>query len=169
MSRTRTVPDVDIFAMICTQLGQSGEKSVTFAAIAAQCGLAPPTLVQRFGTRDAMQHAALHYAWDRLDHITSKAEDEALASPKGALAMLKTLADAPETQLLGLSLRDETLRARAVLWRRTIETALAKRLGAGAKGQDLAPILFAAWQGRILWGAAGGKGFRLSDLLRKLA
>ena len=169
MPRTRTVPDAEILNLVCAQLAQTGEKSVTFASISAQTGLAAPTLVQRFGTRDAMQSAALGFAWDRLDRITAEVEAEALTSVKGATAMLKALSDAPETQLLTLSLRDEPLRARAELWRSTVETALAKRLGHGAKGQDLAAIVFAAWQGRLLWGPTGGKSFRLSDLLRRLA
>jgi hypothetical protein len=29
-------------------------------------------------------------------------------------------------------------------------------------------MIFAAWQGRCLWDTAGGKGFRLSDLLKAL-
>lgn len=169
MPRSRTIPDTEILSLVCAQLAQSGEKSMTFASISAQTGLAAPTLVQRFGTRDAMQSAALGFAWDRLDHITAEVEAEALASVKGATAMLKTLSDAPETQLLALSLREEPLRARAEHWRRTIETALAKRLGPGAKGQDRAAIVFAAWQGRMLWGPTGGKNFRLSELLRRLA
>ena len=48
------------------------------------------------------------------------------------------------------------------------ETALALRLGGGPQGREAATILFAAWQGQILWQTAGGKGFRLKDALKRL-
>lgn len=167
MPRARTISDAEILGHVCGQLLLSGEKSVSFASIAALTGLAAPTLVQRYGSRRAMQAAALAQGWQRLEQITAAAEAEALASPKGAAALLKAIGDAPEIQLLALSWGDDALRALAANWRQGVETALAKRLGGGPKGQTSAAIAFAAWQGRLLWAGAGGKGFRLSDLLRK--
>lgn len=167
MPRTRTVPDSHILSLVCREVMRSGEKTVSFASVAELSGLAASTLVQRFGTRNAMLHAALLTGWDRLDLITADAEAQALASPKGAQALLKAIANEPEMNLLLLSLNDAALTSRASQWRATVETALAKRLGTGAKGRDLAVICFAAWQGRILWSPAGGKSFRLADLIRK--
>jgi AcrR family transcriptional regulator len=170
MSRTRLVPDAEIFALILGQLAEGGEKAVTFASVAAVSGLAAPTLVQRYGSRDAMVVSAVADLWDRLDAATEAVEAEALASAKGALGMLKALSDLAGTpEFLAISMRDQGLRARAEAWRMTVETALAKRLGGGAKGHDAGAALFAMWQGRLMWDRAGGKGFKLWDAAKRLA
>jgi AcrR family transcriptional regulator len=169
MSRQRLVPDAEIFALILGQLAEGGEKAVTFASVAAVSGLAAPTLVQRYGSRDAMVTAALIDLWDQLDAATERCEAEALASAKGALGMLKALSDLAGTPgLLAVSLRDAGLRLRAEAWRRRVEADLAKRLGAGVKGHDAAAALFALWQGRLMWDRAGGKGFKLWDVVKRL-
>jgi hypothetical protein len=88
------------------------------------------------------------------------------------MALLKSLAlklpEAVDPRLLDAHLRDPALRARAAAWRGQMEQALALRLGGGAKGQELASIVFSAWQGQLGWQHAGGKGFRLKDLLKRL-
>lgn len=169
MARQRIIPDSRIFAILLGQIAESGEKSVTFASISAASGLAAPTLVQRYGNRDAMVAAALSAIWDQLDSATAAAEAEALASPKGALGMLKLLSGLAGTPgLLAISLRDDDLRKRAEAWRGAVEAALARRLGHGSKGQEAAATLFALWQGRLLWDRAGGKGFKLWDAAKRL-
>lgn len=169
MSRQRLIPDDIIFALILGQLAEGGEKAVTFASIAAGSGLAAPTLVQRYGSRDAMVVAALADLWDRLDALTEAVEAEALASAKGALGMLKALSDLAGTpEFLAISLRDQGLQARAVAWRAVVEGALAKRLGGGLRGHDAGAALFAMWQGRMIWDRAGGKGFKLWDVAKRL-
>lgn len=169
MSRKRLIPDAEIFALILGQLAQGGEKAVTFASISAISGLAAPTLVQRYGSREAMVLAALVDLWDRIEAATEAAEAEALVSPKGAMGILKVLSDLAGTPgLLTASLRDDALAARAEAWRGQVETALAKRLGTGAKAHEAAAALFALWQGRLLWDRAGGKGFKLWDAAKRL-
>jgi AcrR family transcriptional regulator len=169
MSRKRLIPDAEIFALIHAQLGAGGEKAVTFASISAASGLAAPTLVQRFGSRDAMVVAALADLWDQLDARTEAAEAEALLSAKGAMGILKLLSDLAGTPgLLALSLRDGALAARAEAWRGRVESALALRLGTGPKAAEAAAALFALWQGRLMWDRAGGKGFKLWDAAKKL-
>ena len=42
------------------------------------------------------------------------------------------------------------------------------RLGPGAKARESAALLFAAWQGRMLWTGAGGPGFRLRDAVKRI-
>ncbi len=146
-------------------LAESGEKALTFGAISQRCGLAPATLSQRFGSVEGMIRAAGCAEWARLTVALHDAEDDALASAKGVQALLKHL-PIPGAQLLALSLRDAELTKAAETWRSEVEAALAKRRGSGAKGRDAAALIFAAWQGRALWGAAGGKSFRLSDLMK---
>jgi AcrR family transcriptional regulator len=172
MGRTRTIPDADIFAAIRTLLTEKGEKAVAFSSVARATGLAAPTLVQRYGSRDAMLRAALAAAWDALDAATDAAAGVAPLNAKGAAQLLKALSgDGPEAAdltLLAADFRDPDLRARAAAWRATVEGALALRLGGGARGREAGAILFAVWQGQALWRLAGGRGFKLKDALKRL-
>ena len=45
----------------------AGPEALTFAAAAAESGLAASTLVQRFGSKAGLLRAALLRAWDLLD------------------------------------------------------------------------------------------------------
>lgn len=167
MARTRVIPDSDILALVFAQMVATGAHGVTFATVSAASGLSAPALVRRYGSREAMLRAAVLAAWDRLDTATEEAEDAAFLSAKGALGLLKALAEAPElVEAVVLSRREQELVARAVAWRARVEGALARRLGGGTKGREAAAMLFAAWQGRKLWEGAGAKGFGLSALLR---
>ncbi|SEM56528.1 transcriptional regulator, TetR family [Gemmobacter aquatilis] len=173
MARKKIIPDLDVFATVRLLLAQGGDKNVSFSTVAKATGLAPPSLVQRYGSRDDMVQAALEAAWDALDAMTERAEADAPLNSKGAQALLKALgADAPETAdltLLAIDFRNPTLRARAAAWRDRVETALAIRLGGGSKGRETAALLFAVWQGQMLWQIAGGKGFRLKDAVKRLS
>ena len=165
MARPKLQDDTQILAHLMAALAESGEKALTFGAISQRCGLAPATLSQRFGSVEGMIRAAGCAEWARLTVALHDAEDDALASAKGVQALLKHL-PIPGAQLLALSLRDAELTKAAETWRSEVEAALAKRRGGGAKGRDAAALIFAAWQGRALWEAAGGKSFRLSDLMK---
>ncbi|HMO71222.1 MAG TPA: transcriptional regulator [Paracoccaceae bacterium] len=172
MPRARTVPDLEVFAAIRRLLAEGGDKAVAFGSVARATGLAAPTLVQRYGSRDGMVRAALSAAWDGLTEMTAQAATTADQGPKGAQALLKSLGqtgEAADLSFLAIDFRDADLRARAETWRAQVEGALATRLGGGAKGREAAAILFAAWQGQALWQAAGGKGFRLKDAVKRLA
>lgn len=173
MGRSRTIPDDTVFAAIRRLLADGGEKAVAFSTVARATGLAAPTLVQRYGSREAMVRAALMQAWDSLDARTATAEVEAGLSPKGAMQFLKALltedAENADLVLLSASFRDPALRARAVQWRDRVEKALALRLGRGSKGRESGAILFAAWQGQALWRMAGERSFRIKDAVRRLA
>lgn len=167
MARPRTQTDPEIFGHLLTALADSGEKSLTFGVLSLRCGLAPATLAQRFGSVDGMVRAALLAEWAKLSQSIDVAQDEAIASSKGVQALLKRL-PSPSCQVLALSLRDETLRTAAEAWRRQVEAAIAARRGGGSKGREAAALVFATWQGRNLWDQAGGKGFRLADMLKAL-
>lgn len=172
MGRTRTIPDSDIFAVIRGILAQGGEKAVAFSSVARATGLAAPTLVQRYGSREAMLRAALAAAWDDLDLATDAAASDAPLNGKGAAQFLKALSGdesgTVDLSLLAADFRDPDLRARAAAWRAAVEGALAVRLGGGARGREAAAILFATWQGQALWRLAGGRAFRIKDALKRL-
>lgn len=171
MGRIRTLPDATVFAALRRLLEQGGDKAVAFSSMAQATGLAAPTLAQRYGTRDAMVRAALLDGWDALDSAAAKAAETAALTPKGAAQMLKSLATAHGAMiaLLVSEFRDPALRDRALGWRAAVVGALALRLRGGAKGRDAAALVFAAWQGQVMWQKAGGRGIRVKDALRHLA
>jgi AcrR family transcriptional regulator len=166
MARPRTIPDVEIYATIRALVVRDGEKAVAFGPVARLTGLAPPSLVQRYGNRDGMIRAALLDGWQAL-HAQTTATAE--AQPQALLkALAEPAAAMTDPALMALTLRDATLRAAAETWRADLESLLALRLGGGTKGQEAAAMLFATWQGQLLWLHAGGKGFRIKDAAKRL-
>lgn len=172
MPRPKLIPDQTIFSAVRTLLTAAGDKAATFGAVSRQTGLAAPTLVQRYGSQEGMVRAALMDAWDALDRATDAAEGAADLSVKGAQTLLKSLGaeagDSADLSLLAADFRDPALRDRAIARRARVEQALSLRLGGGTKGREAAALLFAAWQGQMLWQAAGGRGFKLKDALKRI-
>ncbi len=165
MPRSRTIPDDRIFSAIQRLLAQGGDKAVSFASVSAETGLAPPTLVQRYGSRDGMVRAARNSAWDRLEAATATALLE--TEKKGPQALLKALGTVDAADLVA-DARDPDLAQRAAVWRTTIEAALSLRLGTGHKARESAALLFAVWQGQLLWARTGQSGVKLKDAVRRL-
>ena len=170
MGRNKTLPDTDVFAALRQLLIQGGDKAVAFSSVAQATGLAAPTLAQRYGTRDAMVRAALRDGWDVLGRATEQAVDEAPLTAKGATQILKALSAGhiSEIALLASEFRDPALRGPALVWRQSVLAALGPRLGGGNKGQEAAALLFAAWQGQVLWHKAGGSEIKLKDAVKRL-
>ena len=164
MARTKIIPDAEVFALIRQLLAAGGDKAISFGAIARAAKLAPSTLAQRFGTVAAMRAAALHHGWADLSATTVAAiTATAGKGPQGLLKALDAVA-LPVSNLLR-SASDDTSRTLAAEWRQIVETALAQRIGQGEKSRESANILFAAWQGQLLW---GGESFRLKDAVKRL-
>ena len=170
MGRSKTLPDADVFAALRHLLIQGGDKAVAFSSVAQATGLAAPTLAQRYGTRDAMVRAALRDGWDVLAKATERAVDEAPPTAKGAAQILKTLSSGhlAEIALLVSEFRDPALRGPALAWRQSVLAALGPRVGGGNKGQEAAALLFAAWQGQVLWHKAGGSDVKMKDAVKRL-
>lgn len=165
MPRTRTVPDTLVFAAIQRLLDKGGDKAVSFGSVSAATGLAPPTLVQRYGSRDAMVRAARLAAWDALEQRTASAISG--TSDKGPQGLLKAIGPV-DPLMIAADLRDPDLAQRANGWRKGVETALALRLGGGPKARESAALLFAAWQGIALFSRAGDPTIRLKDAVKRL-
>lgn len=165
MPRTRSIPDETVFAAVHGLMEEGGDKAVSFGSVGRLTGLAPPTLVQRYGSRDGMVRAARHAAWGALEQRTGAAI--AGTADKGPQGLLKAIGPV-NTAALAADLRDPELAARAAAWRLGVETALALRLGAGPKARESAALLFAAWQGQATWSGAGESGFRLKDAVKRL-
>jgi hypothetical protein len=164
MSRTKTIPDAQILGLVRHLLVTEGDKAISFGILARTTRLAPSTLAQRFGTVAAMRLAALLAGWQELTAETIAAIDS--AGTKGPQGLLKAL-DPLCGQVPGLlqAATDAETRNLANDWRIVVETALAERLGQGEKAREAAAILFAAWQGQMLWRA---EGFKIKDAVKRL-
>ena len=103
---------------------------------------------------------------DRVIRTSDALDDADSDTPQGLLKGLTGFM--PDPAILYASFRDAAARDRAEGWRKRLEGRLALHLGGGAKGEEGAAILFAAWQGDLLWRAAGGKGFRLKDAAKRI-
>lgn len=164
MPRTRIIPDSRVFLAIQTLLADGGDRAVSFATVSAATGLAAPTLVQRYGSRDGMLKAARMAAWADREAEAAKAISE--TADKGPQALLKALTPL-DAASLAIDGRDPDLTQRLAAWRATVEAALALRLGGGQKAREGAALLLAAWQGQALI-APGEGGFRLKDAVKRL-
>lgn len=160
MARPRSLSDEALLDAALAIIEASGPDGITFATVAAATGLAPATLVQRFGSKPALVKAALLRAWDLLDARTEAFGDETEASPAGAVALLVRLSgdyakgDAYADQLMMLreDFRDADLRARGKGWGERLRAILAPRLAVdGAPDHDAARELTTLWQGAMIW------------------
>lgn len=159
MGRSKKVPDGELLDRLLVAMGKAGP-GVSFARAATCVGLAPATLVQRFGTREGMVESTLLHAWARLEAATRIADAEASPDPAGAVDLLVRLtsmgsgeADFSEgLLLLREDFRHPVLRARGAKWGEQLATALAPRLsGDAGRGAVLGWQLASVWQGAIVW------------------
>ncbi len=167
MSRKKSISDEAILSIVRERLLREGEKAVSFREVAGATGLSAPALVLRFGSQSAMVSASLVAGWQTLMHLASAATESLGDSPKDLQAFLKLQSDMVDIPaLLAHSLRDSNARGAALAHRAKVEEILAQRLGGGIKGRNAAGLIFAAWHGRLAWSDAGGKTFRLGEVIR---
>lgn len=154
MPRKRSVSDEAILDDALRLAETRGPAALTFSALSAEVGLAPATLVQRFGTKAGLLQAALLRAWDHLDAATAAADDAAGDGPKGVVELLLALGgeydateDADQILLLREDLRDPVLRARGQAWIAALEAAVERRLPEADPG--VGRLVVALWQGSV--------------------
>jgi AcrR family transcriptional regulator len=179
MPRPKLKSDEDVLDLAMTLMRKGGPEALSFAALSAVAGLSGATLVQRFGSKEALVRAALLRAWDALDALTARLDAEAGEGAEGAVAILAGLsagygdidAHADGLRILREDFRDPALRARGRAWIATLTSALGRRVG-----DDRAGTLLALWQGTVmLWGFAPDRplrqmvGERARDYLRDRA
>lgn len=167
MARPRTIADAAILDGALTLMQRDGPASLTFAALGKAVGLSPATLVQRYGTREALLHAALVAAWDRLDALTAAEDETQDESAEGAIALLEALWPVNDNMndyadgllLLREDMRDPVLRARGAAWLEALALALGRRITGDPKARrPLGRLMVSQWQGAQLWWAFGRKG-----------
>jgi AcrR family transcriptional regulator len=169
MARRKLISDADILKTVLLRLLQGGDRAISLREVARATGLSAPALVLRFKTQQAMMIAALVQGWAILRQDADIAGQNLDGSPKSVQDMLKNQADLIDIPaLLTHSLRHKQAAEAANTYREAIEQLLAQHYGGGAKGRNAAGAVFAAWQGRLAWGEAGGKSFRFGEMIRSL-
>jgi AcrR family transcriptional regulator len=176
--RPRTVSDDAVLDATAVQIGRAGPAQLTLAHVAGECGLAPATLIQRFGSKRGL---LLALARRPLDLAALLPDDpSALAGLRAGLARLAAPAATPETlannlAFLQLDLADEEFRAAAVghfaaLEERIaalLEVAIARgELAAGADPARLAESLVTTYNGALITWAVRRDG-ALADWLAR--
>lgn len=179
MTRPKRLPDVEVLETALRLVHGRGPEALTFATLAAACGLSASTLVQRFGSKPDLMRATLLHAWDRLDARTAQLSADVPRTPAGAIALLTGLsgdyggveAYAEGLLVLREDLRDPVLRARGAAWKH----ALTRALDACFAGSPGAPagvglLMAAQWQGSLTWWSfepAGPVDRYVEDCLRR--
>ncbi|KTE38775.1 MULTISPECIES: TetR/AcrR family transcriptional regulator [unclassified Sphingopyxis] len=167
MGRSKRISDEAALEALLDAVEAAGPDGLTFARASAATGLSAATLVQRFGTRDAMVEAVLLHAWDRLDALTAAAAADTPSTPAGAIALLLrlmpggTAAHAMTEGLLLLreDVRNPLLRARGRAWGEYLAKALGRRLPLQATADDqIGWQMLAVWQGTLIWWAFKREG-----------
>ena len=157
MPRRKTLSDEQVMGAALERLQADGPDALTFAGVAAACGLAPATLVQRFGTRGELKRRTLHHAWDRLDARTAALSASMPPTPRGAIDLLVALSEAygdigtyaDGLLMLREDLRDPELRARGAAWMAALVAALDRCFA--DDDRPIGDLMAAHWQGSLLW------------------
>lgn len=154
MPRNRSIPDTDVLDAALALAEARGPAALTFQALSAEVGLAPATLVQRFGSKAALLRATLLRAWDLLDAATAAADAASPATPQGVVDLVLRLSgeydpseENDQILLLREDLRDPVLRARGQAWIATLAAAVERRLVGAPPGTGR--LVVAQWQGSL--------------------
>jgi AcrR family transcriptional regulator len=157
--RPRTIADPDLLDAALGLMHDQGPAALTFASVARATGLAPATLVQRFGSKDGLMEAALLHAWDELDARTASADARFAVTPAGAIELLVSLSRHGDRDrfangllILREDFRHPRLRERGDIWGTGLALILGRRLTADPGRQDdLGRLMANQWQGAMLW------------------
>ncbi|MEV0387389.1 TetR/AcrR family transcriptional regulator [Nonomuraea sp. NPDC050643] len=190
MGRPRTTSDEAILEATARAIGRHGPQGLTLAAVAQEAGLAPATLVQRFGSKRGLLLAFAAHATRTAAEPFRRARQEhgtPLAALRAALVHLAEGVSTPEELagslgFLQLDLTDPEFRANAAehahRTRDEIAGLLADAVAAGELAGDtepgpLAGAVQVAYNGTlILWALtgdgplAGAMGDSLDQTLR---
>jgi AcrR family transcriptional regulator len=157
MPRKRTIPDEDLLDAALVLVREVGPDAVSFGTLATRVGLAPSTLVQRFGSKAGLLHAALLRAWRQLEAATDEAIAAAPDGPGGVVELLVSLTGqydahdfADQLRVLREDLRDPALRQRGEAWFAALSDAVEARLaGSPTNEAGLGGLVVATWQGTL--------------------
>ena len=171
--RPRSVSDAEIFAAAGRVISRLGPGGLTVAGVAAEAGMAPSSLIERFGDKRALLLAFAAGGAPALRTTFARARARH-ANPLHALrAALRTMASTVRTRtqlanhlaFLQMDLRDPAFRKHAVAHGLALREELAALLEeAGARGLTDAPpkstarALQVAYNGALITWAIHGEG-----------
>jgi AcrR family transcriptional regulator len=181
IGRPRTVSDDAILDAAARVIDRHGPARLTLAQVAAEVGLAPATLLQRFGSKRGLILAVASRGRDALAPIFAAARerhDSPLAALHAALAEMVSGIDSPETlanhlAFLQLDLVDPDLKANAVRHSRELRGHLRRLLEAAMAAGELVPCdsarlaqaVYTTYSGSLTTWAIDGHG-TLAEWLR---
>src|SRR5262245_14793843 len=160
MPRPKTQSDRQVLDVAHRLIHEQGPEALTFARVAAACGLSSATLVQRFKSKAGLIRSTLLHAWDRLDEKTARLAAAVPKTAAGAVEFLVALSrdyggiEAYANGLLVLreDLRDPVLRSRGARWKAALSASLDECLSGVPEAPPGIGLLMASqWQGSLLW------------------
>lgn len=174
MPRKKLLPDAAVLAAAGRVFGRIGPARFTLADVAAEAGLAPATLVQRFGSKRALMLAFAEHAASLARQPFEQARTQ-VAEPLGALRTALLIASRSTKGRRELThslaflledLADEELRAHAARHARWTEASIRELLDCAVERGELAShdtarlarALQAAWNGALIQWAIRGRG-----------
>jgi AcrR family transcriptional regulator len=148
MPRPRTISDEEILAAVTRVVGRTGPARLTLAAVAEEAGIAPATLVQRFGSKRALL-LGLHQGDAQLvrDRLRASAGEqgpvlEALVA--GLVALSEPVADpvafSNHLAVLHQDLSDPEFHAQARAHARAMREEIQALLGRAVAAGELRPV-----------------------------
>ena len=168
--RPRTVSDEDILAAAARVVGEVGPERLTLADVGRRVGLAPATLLQRFGSRRGLLLALATHDVDAVPtriRAAGEAADSVLDALVTALASVAGAISSPaefgnRLAFLLTDLSDPEFQAVARRFSERLTAAIAEVLDAAAgreeigRGEDtagLAELMFVVYNGALVsWG-----------------
>jgi AcrR family transcriptional regulator len=187
VARPRTTSDEAILRAAARELGRLGPGRLTLAAVAAEAGLAPATIVQRFGSKRGLLLALARHAGPGVRRFFEDAREAAsdragapLEILHAALGAMAATVHTPEEManslaFLQLDLADPEFREPAAVHFHTVReeiTALlreASGTGGLAPGTDTAALarsVHVTYNGVLIVWAMTGEGGTLQEALR---
>jgi AcrR family transcriptional regulator len=174
MPRKKLLPDAAVLAAAGRVFGRVGPARFTLADVAREAGLAPATLVQRFGSKRALMLAFAEHAASLARQPFEQARTQ-VAEPLGALRTALSIASRSTKGRRELThslaflledLADEELRAHAARHARWTEASIRELLDCAVERGELAShdtarlarALQAAWNGALIQWAIRGRG-----------
>lgn len=182
MPRPRSVSDEEILAATMSAIGRHGPAGLTLAHVAAEAGVSPAALVQRFGSKARLLAAAAQagstYAAESFDRAEAASDspldalEDALVNFQSGIRDRRELAN--HLAMLQLDVADPDLRALAAEQarhvRRRIEAllraAISARSLARTDPRQLATTIHTAYNGALITWALEGRG-ALADWVRQ--
>ncbi|MEU9077847.1 TetR family transcriptional regulator [Kitasatospora sp. NPDC048538] len=164
--RPRGVEDAVLLRHTAEVMGRVGPAGLTLAAVARAAGVAPATLVQRFGSKRGLLLALARASADAADARYERLR-AAHASPLAALLALAEEETAPlaspesfanHLAFLGMDLADPELHAHALTVHRAQGRAVARMLEAAAALGELRPSADPARLARSVQTVVAGTG-----------